>query len=160
MADFCNFNKNTTKIIIEDPKGNFEPVSLGYVQEYNVEEENEVSEEMTFDGICVNTFKYGKTTISFTRIIRYNVGEEQRIQQVLTCMKTDPMNVTAIFQRTSPDVPGNPVGKFTETWKNCRISSNKRDYKPDEEFKQEVELKSEGRLLDTETDTWEWLDDE
>lgn len=161
MTDqYCNYADNETKITITDPKGLIEPITLGYVQEFNVEEEQDVTEEATFDGYCVNTFKYGKTSISMTRIIRFNIEQETKVQNILDCMKTDPMNITAVFKRTSTDYAKNPVGKYSVTYKNCRLASNKKDFKPDEEFKQELEFKSEGILRSTETDEWAWFDGE
>lgn len=159
MAKLCNYDDNLYRVEITDPKGYMDPVTVGYVQEYNVEEEFEVSEEYTFDGVVVDTFKHPKTTISMTRLIRYNVEDEVKIQNLIYCMRTDPMNITFTAQRTSPDFTKNPVGVLTETYKNCRISSNKRDFKPDEAFKQELEFKSEGRLLGTEYNTWAWLEE-
>lgn len=156
----CNYGNNTTKITIEDPRGIMDSVTLGHCQNWNVKEEQELAEEIDFDGITITPYKYGKNTISFTRFIRYNVDEERKILRILRCMKTDPMNITATFKRTSPDATENPVAKYSETWKNCYLSSNEREVKPGEADKQDVEIKSEGLLESTEGDHWEWWTDD
>lgn len=156
----CNYAKNLTRVDVSDPKGIMEPLTIGYVQNFDVSETGDVYEEATFDGYAVDTFKYFKTEIKITRLIRYNVEDEQKIANLLECMKTDPMTITFTTQKTSHDVVKNPVGKHVESYRNCRLADNNRSFKADDFAKQDLTFKSEGKINNTEVEEWSWFEGE
>lgn len=143
----CHYREDGFDVYIADPYSRWQPLRIAYVSEFNIEEENEVSETPTFDGVVVDSYKYPKTTISFTRLIRFNAKTEKEIDHRLYCAKSEPVELRFIAKKTTPDFDGNikeTVGQYNATYVNCRVSSNKKNFKPDEEFKQELEFKSEG----------------
>lgn len=143
----CNYDKNLVRVDIGG-------ITIGYVQEIEINEEQEVSEEYYFGGVAVDSFKYPKTTITINRLIRYNMATEQEVCDIINCMKTDPKTITFVNQHTSVDEDGNVVGRNVESYKNCRLSSNKRTLKPDEAFTMELEFKSEGLIYDDSNPRW------
>lgn len=147
MATACNYDKNLVRLEIDG-------VTIGYVTEIEVNEEYEVSEEYYFGGVAVDSFKYPKTTITIHRLIRYNMTEESEVLRLLNCMRTDPKNITFVSQHTSMSGDSGNVGKLTQTYKNCRLSSHKRTLKPDEAYSQEIEFKSEGLINDDSNPVW------